>query len=155
MGVSFYLASSKGKIKIKTLLREACDAKANGVIVLSRTFSGITISVEDKGFCDEATARLETTWLEAIDELVKKGFIVDVSGKCEVYRVTRQGYNNVDIAIINTMSNNGRVNHSEISQLIGHTHVSTMKRIRKLQDKGIAVKEGNARTGKWKILEKT
>ena len=157
----------------KTLLREACDAKANGVIVISRTLSGTTISVEDKVFCDEATARLESIWLEAIDELVKKGFIVDASGKCEVYRVTRKGYDyddkvgsklvlklrekgydNIDIAIINTMIDNDRLNLSEISQLIGHTQPSTMSRIRKLQDKGIVVKEGNARTGKWKVLEK-
>mgnify|MGYP001629857910 FL=1 len=157
----------------KTLLREACDAKANGVIVVSKTLSGTTISVEDKVFCEEATARLEAIWLEAIDELVKKGFIVDASGKCEVYRVTRQGYDyddkvgskivlklrekgydNIDIAIINTMIDNDRVNLSEISQIIEHTHASTMRRISKLQDKGIVVKEGNARTGKWKVLEK-
>ena len=142
--------------------------------MVSRTLSGTTISVEDKVFCDEATARLEATWLEAIDELVKKGFIVDASGKCEVYRVTRQGYDyddkvgskivlklrekgydNVDIAIINTMIDNDRVNLSEISQLIGHTQASTMRRIKKLQDKGIVVKEGTVRSGKWKVLEKS
>lgn len=160
-------------VEAKTLLREACDAKGNGVIIVCRTLGGITISVGDKVFCDESTARLEAIWLGAIDELEKKGFIVDASGKHEVYHVTRQGYDyddkdentiasklrkkgydDVDIAIINTIINNDRVNLSEISQFIGYTQASTMKRINKLQDKGIVVKEGTARNRKWVVFGK-
>jgi hypothetical protein len=35
---------------------------------------------------------LEAIWLSAIEELVRKGYVQDVSGKKELYRGTRNGY---------------------------------------------------------------
>lgn len=156
----------------KTLLREASESNANGIIVVSRTLSGTSVSTGDKVFCDEATSRLEAVWLGAIDELIQSGYIHDPTGKQEIYRVTRQGYDyndktenkiasilrkkgydNFDIAIINTIADNEKCSISEISQLIGYSQVSTTRRIKKLQDKGILIKEGSAKTGKWRVLE--
>ena len=57
------------------------------------------------------------------------------------------------IAIINTIIDNEKCNISEISQLIGCSQVFTMKRIKKLQDKGILIKEGSAKTCNWRVLE--
>lgn len=156
----------------KTLLMEACASKGNGEIVVSRTLSGTTVSTGDKVFCDEATARLKAIWLEAIEELVKKKFIVDDSGKHEVYHVTchgydyvdrseskivsklrKEGYDNVDVCIINTMINNDKASIPEISQIIGYTTVSTMKRINNLKNKGIVLWKVSSGIGKWVISE--
>ena len=57
------------------------------------------------------------------------------------------------IAIINTIIDNEKCNISEISQLIGCSQVFTMKRIKKLQDKGILIKEGSAKTCNWRVSE--
>ena len=65
----------------------------------------------------------------------------------------KKGYDTFDIAIINTIIDNEKCNLSEISQLIGCSQVSTMKRIKKLQDKGILIKEGSEKNGKWRVLE--
>ena len=159
-------------IEAKTLLREGCEANANGTIVVSKTLSGTSVSTGDKVFCNEATSRLESVWLGAINELIQNGYIYDPTGKQEIYRVTRQGYDyndktenkiasilrkkgydTFDIAIINTIIDNEKCNLSEISQLIGCSQVSTMKRIKKLQDKGILIKEGSEKNGKWRVLE--
>ena len=159
-------------IEAKTLLREGCEANANGTIVVSKTLSGTSVSTGDKVFCNEATSRLESVWLGAINELIQNGYIYDPTGKQEIYRVTRQGYDyndktenkiasilrkkrydTFDIAIINTIIDNEKCNLSEISQLIDCSQVSTMKRIKKLQDKGILIKEGSEKNGKWRVLE--
>ena len=155
-----------------TLLREACRVEANGVIIVSRSLCGTSISAGRQVFCDDATSRLEAIWVGAVDELEKNGYIQDASGKQEIYRVTRRGYDyndktetevssllrekgydNVDIAIINTIRVNEKCNIDEISQVIGYSRASTAMRIKKLQDKGVLVKEGNARLGKWIVCE--
>ena len=67
-------------IEAKTLLREGCEANANGTIVVSKTLSGTSVSTGDKVFCNEATSRLEAVWLGAIDELIQNGYIYDPTG---------------------------------------------------------------------------
>lgn len=157
-------------LEAMTLLRTACET--NGVVIVSRSLSGTSISVGETTFCDEATARLEAIWTEAVEELEKGDFIKDPTGKREVFKVTRfgyeyneksessimsslkkQGYDDIDIAIVNMIFENKKCSIADISQSIGFTRASTMHRIKLLQEKGIIERVGASRNGVWKVKE--
>ena len=43
-------------------------------------------------FCNDATARLEAIWIEAVKDLEKKNYVKDPTGKREIFKVTRLGF---------------------------------------------------------------
>lgn len=157
-------------VEAVTLLRAACEI--DGVVIVSRSLAGTSISAGETTFCDEATARLEAIWTGAVQELEKRDFIKDPTGKREVFKVTRlgyeyneksessisaslrkQGYDNTDIAIVSMISENKKCSIADISQAIGFTRTSTMRRIKILQEKGIIERIGTPKNGTWKVIE--
>jgi hypothetical protein len=155
-------------VEANTLLRGACKESAGGIIIVARTLSGTSVSAGKQVFCDEATSCLEAVWISAIEELVKKEYIQDSSGKKELYRVTRNGYeynnksdisrplrekglDDIDIAIVNTMKHNSECTVSEISNMIGYSQCATIRRIQKLKEKGIIERIGSGKFGMWNL----
>lgn len=157
-------------VEAMTLLQAACEA--DGVVIVSRCLSGTSISVGKTTFCNDATARLEAIWTEAVEELEKENFVKDPTGKREIFKVTRRGYecneksessimlslkkkgyDNVDVAIVNMIFENEHCSVAEIAQTINCTRAATANRVRKLQEKGIIERLGSAKNSTWRVDE--
>lgn len=152
------------------LLRTACET--DGVIIVSRSLSGTSVSAGKTTFCDEATARLEAIWTEAVEELEKRDFVKDPTGRREIFKVTKsgfeynektessiilslkkQGYENADIAIVNIILENEKCSIADISQTLNCTRASTMHRISKMQEKVIIERIGTPKNSTWKVVK--
>lgn len=153
-----------------TLLRTACETSS--VIIISRSLSGTSVSVGKTVFCNEATARLEAIWTEAVEELEKRGFVSDPTGKEEIFKVTRsgyeyneksepsimlsmkkKGYDDADIAIVNMILENEKCSIADISKALNCTRAATMHRISKLQEKGIIECMGTSKNSTRKVVK--
>lgn len=154
-----------------TLLRTACET--DGVIIISRSLSGTSVSAGKTVFCDEATVRLEAVWTEAVEELEKRGFVSDPTRKKQIFKVTKagyeyneksepsimfsmkkKGYDDADIAIVNMIAEDSKCSIADISKTLNYTRSMTMHKIKILQEKGIIEYSGGARTGEWRVIEK-
>lgn len=157
-------------LEATTLLRTACETSS--VIIISRSLSGTSVSAGKTVFCNEATARLEAIWTEAVEELEKRGFVSDPTGKKEVFKVTRsgyeyneksepsimllmkkKGYDDADVAIVNMILENEKCSIADISQTLNCTRASAMHRITKLQEKGIIERIGTAKNSTRKVIK--
>ena len=164
--------SSPNRLSLEamTLLRTACETE--GVIIVSRSLSGTSVSAGKTVFCDEATARLEAIWTEAVEELESSNFVKDPTGKREIFKVTKsgyeyneksessgilslkkQGYDDADIAIVSLISENNKCSIADISQTLGFARATTVRRIKRLQEKGIIERVGSPKNGIWKVIE--
>ena len=77
------------------LLREAAKDR-DGIIARVRTFGGMKIQTNGKEFGESGNARIEAIWNGALIELVNCEFLIDETGKGEVFRVTCEGYKAAD-----------------------------------------------------------
>ncbi|MCY4530693.1 MAG: nucleotide-binding protein [Chloroflexi bacterium] len=77
------------------LLKEAAK-DSDGAIGTARTFGGMSIQTHGKEFGESGNARLEAMWKGALSELVDSGFVNDETGKGQVFRVTREGFEAAD-----------------------------------------------------------
>ena len=154
-----------------TLLRTACES--NGVIIISRSLSGTSVSAGKTVFCDEATARIEAVWIAAVEELEKRVFVSDPTGKKQIFKVTKagyeyneksessimfamkkKGYDDADIAIVNMIAEISKCSIADISKTLDYTRSRTMHKIKRLQEKGIIEHSGEIRNGEWRVVEK-
>ena len=77
------------------LLKEAAK-DSDGAISTVRTFGGMRIQTHGKEFGESGNARLEAMWKSALSELVDSGCVNDETGKGQVFRVTREGFEAAD-----------------------------------------------------------
>ena len=79
----------------KLLLIEAVK-DPNGNIHKVRVFGGLILETNRKQFPEMGNTRSEAQWEQALQNLVTLGFIQDISGKGEVFRVTHSGFQATD-----------------------------------------------------------
>jgi len=77
------------------LLLEAVQDR-DGYILSVRTRAGLTIETNNKNMVTAQSARCESAWQGALDELLENGLIAHAGSKGEVFRVTRRGYEVAD-----------------------------------------------------------
>lgn len=79
-----------------TLLVEAAKSR-DGSILKATTMEGLVIQIGNKQFGEMNNPRSEAVWEDALDLLVRYGLIGGVGRKGHVFKVTRSGYEYVDI----------------------------------------------------------
>ncbi len=75
----------------KKLLTEAAKDKS-GTISMSRTMGGVAIQTNDKDFGKSGNRRSEARWEQAMQDLLNRGLIRDLSGNGQGFEVTDQGF---------------------------------------------------------------
>jgi hypothetical protein len=78
-------------LKMILLLKEAVR-DPQGVILYLREMSGLSIQTNGRTLFDRGDARAEALWTGAVRDLLGQGFIVDMNGKGEVFKLTDKGY---------------------------------------------------------------
>ncbi len=79
-----------------TLLVEAAKSR-DGSILKVTVMEGLIIQVGNKHFGEMNNPRSEAIWKDALDLLLRYGLIGEVGRKGQVFKVTRSGYEYVDI----------------------------------------------------------
>ncbi len=79
----------------KLLLSEAVK-DPNGNIHKVRVFGGLILETNRKQFPEMGNTRSEAQWEQALQNLVTLGFVQDISGKGEWFRVTHSGFEAAD-----------------------------------------------------------
>jgi len=79
-----------------TLLVEAAKSR-DGSILKATTMEGLIIQIGNKQFGEMNNPRSEAIWEDALDLLVRYGLIGGIGRKGQVFKVTRSGYEYVDI----------------------------------------------------------
>ena len=79
----------------KLLLIEAAK-DSNGNIHKVRVFGGLILETNRKQLPEMGNTRSEAQWEQALHNLVTLGFVQDISGKGEVFRVTHSGFQAAD-----------------------------------------------------------
>ncbi|HZK61465.1 MAG TPA: toll/interleukin-1 receptor domain-containing protein, partial [Anaerovoracaceae bacterium] len=77
------------------LLLSACE-DSSGIILMTRTFSGLNVSANGNEFVLSHDRRGEVRWEDAVCELQRDGFIKATNYKKEVFQVTSKGYDAAD-----------------------------------------------------------
>lgn len=78
----------------KTLLKDAVGA--DGQILCLYMLGGLTIQVGSRNFTAGADARSQAMWEGAVQELENLGLISPLGNKREIFKVTREGYDEAD-----------------------------------------------------------
>jgi len=78
------------------LLVEAAKSK-DGSILKATTMEGLIIQIDNKQFGEMNNPRSEAIWKDALDLLLRYHLIEGVGRKGQVFKVTRSGYEYVDI----------------------------------------------------------
>lgn len=79
-----------------TLLVEAAKSK-DGSILKATTMEGLIIQIDNKQFGEMNNPRSEAIWKDALNLLLRYDLIEGVGRKGQVFKVTRSGYEYVDI----------------------------------------------------------
>ena len=79
----------------KELLVEATDGR-EGIILMVGTMAGILFQANGKDFGDVGSRRSEAKWEQAIRDLLNLELIEDPTGKNEVFKVTKTGFEVAD-----------------------------------------------------------
>jgi hypothetical protein len=74
----------------------AATRDENGVVIRSRTATGLHITTNQIDFVADRDPKTEARWYEALDELIKSGFVQDRNGKGNVFWLTSLGYSEAD-----------------------------------------------------------
>lgn len=77
------------------LLKE-CANDSTGQILNLAFIGGHTVQVGGKNLIEDKSDRSRATWISAIAELERFGYIVAVNSKREIFRMTREGYDAAD-----------------------------------------------------------
>ena len=69
-------------------------ASGEGIIICAPTLSSYVLSINDKEFVDlsRTNGREISSWIAAMDRLVKMGLIEELGYKKEIYKMTQKGY---------------------------------------------------------------
>jgi hypothetical protein len=81
----------------RRLLKQAA-ADPNGVVLMLRTFGGLSIESNGESFVERGNPRSEATWQESVRELVQKKLLEQRDQRGEVYAVTALGFRVADKA---------------------------------------------------------
>lgn len=79
----------------RELLREA-TGEGGGLVVVARHYGGTRVEARERGFADENDPRSVARWVAAVEALVYRGMLKDISSKGEVFEVTHLGYTTAD-----------------------------------------------------------
>jgi len=71
-------------------------ADRNGVILMVRTMSGLTVQTNGRQLCDTQDARTEAKWQRAVRDLIQQGLIEGRGHKGEVFNLTAEGFRLAD-----------------------------------------------------------
>lgn len=77
-------------------LLSAASKSNNGIVIVHRNHAGLCINVGEKDFVTEKSPRSEAKWQAAIETLVDSGFLNDINGNGQIFRITSQGFAFVD-----------------------------------------------------------
>ena len=80
----------------KELLIQASEDQ-NGIVMATRSMSGLEVQTNGIEFTKERSARSQAMWEAAVSQLVDHGLIHDQGYRGEVFSVTRAGYEVADI----------------------------------------------------------
>jgi len=78
------------------LLLLECSQDPGGTVMCVRSFQGLTVSTNNKGFSQAGDRRSEAKWKAAVEELVRLGLLEPVGSAGEMFEITDAGYGAAD-----------------------------------------------------------
>lgn len=86
-----------GNIPVESAFLLVYAADGDGQIIKSHTLSSPTqISISGKQFMSDNSKRESARWIEALDRLIKWGWVKDVGYKDEIFELTGTGYSKAE-----------------------------------------------------------
>ena len=155
------------------ILKTVCDKRGDEIVYYSEMLAGPCVWTKNRVLLDYENDIVDGEWIEAIHQLEKAGYLIDVSGKGNVYRVTSRGkeyyykylldgefnygfeMDEVDRSIIQIIGDNNGSTRMELSSYLGLSPTTMTRRLTRLREKGVIVlKNPSSKRSKWIIREK-